>query len=317
MSLRAVKIAIAAASAFALAAAAPVFATTASNSFSGTVATVVPCDNLTNSSLVVLQSGAAYTFQGQFSLGPTGYTVPQTGEIIYGTYENGPYCFSSIVGNSSMQSILLYATSSLANTAPAASQPVVSNPVPSINPLSSLTGGIGNTLFSSVRSLLSGLFSSSAGATKTSTSIPFSDTQTLGAAGSQTITTPSGFSVSQNADGTYTITPTGSQTVTLPSSSSSLCPGALPPTGTAFGGIIVSPPVPCINPPGSWMVVLGPPNPGPYMYIPGGTHTCKYVPPAAPGQWVTGNAIPYTCVTGTPPAPIPVSLMTIEGTSLP
>lgn len=80
-----------------------------------------------------------------------------------------------------------------------------------------------------------------------------------------------------------------------------------------FGGKILSPPIPCTIPPGGFEIILGPPNPGPYMYQAGVSQGIP--PPLVPGQWVLGNAIPASCVIGV--VPTPVRLITNFGASLP
>ncbi|MDE2079164.1 MAG: hypothetical protein KGI73_02140, partial [Patescibacteria group bacterium] len=158
MSLSAIRTAAACAGIAGFFIAAPVLASADGNYFSGTVSTVTSCDNMASSSLVLLQSGAKYAYQSGFSRSLSVQAAPQPGENIYGVYENGPYCFSSVLGNTT-ESILFYATSS--PTVTSAVQPAASAPQPpssGSNPISSLTSGANSSLFSSIKTLLSGLF---------------------------------------------------------------------------------------------------------------------------------------------------------------
>lgn len=103
-------------------------------------------------------------------------------------------------------------------------------------------------------------------------------------------------------------------------SPSSLNPGGGPgsPSSTGgsgnmpFGGMVLSPPIPCDSPPGAYEVILGPPTPGNYMWTPM-TQTYLYGPPLAAGQWTLGLYIPGVCVIG--PTAHPVLTMTMEGAS--
>lgn len=87
--------------------------------------------------------------------------------------------------------------------------------------------------------------------------------------------------------------------------------------GGPFGGAILTPPIPCLDPPGSWIVTLGPPTPGIYKYIPGLSFTFLFGPPLVPSQWVLGNSAPELCLEAIGATPIPVKLIVMHGTSLP
>ncbi len=88
--------------------------------------------------------------------------------------------------------------------------------------------------------------------------------------------------------------------------------------GGPFGGPMLSPPTPCIDPPGSYMFTLGPPSAGVYKYIPGVSVTYLFGPPKTVGQLLLGNFMPGICTKpGTPPVPVPVFVITAEGSSGP
>lgn len=60
-----------------------------------------------------------------------------------------------------------------------------------------------------------------------------------------------------------------------------------------FGGQIVSNlPLCPATMPGSFMVTVGPPRGGIFMYLPGATFSYTYGPPLHPGQWLLGMAGP-------------------------
>ena len=86
--------------------------------------------------------------------------------------------------------------------------------------------------------------------------------------------------------------------------------------GLPFGGMVTSPPIPCLIPPGAYKIILGPPSPGIYMYQAGLTKSYSYGPPLHPGQWVLGTAVPATCVTSLGGVPIPVKLIISHGSSI-
>lgn len=68
------------------------------------------------------------------------------------------------------------------------------------------------------------------------------------------------------------------------------------PAGVPFGGPILTL-IPCSN--GAIYVVLGPPTPGPYVWMPG-TISYAYGPPSFVGQYLLGLAMPGgVCVVGT------------------
>lgn len=73
---------------------------------------------------------------------------------------------------------------------------------------------------------------------------------------------------------------------------SSLMAGLL---GGAFGGRIISPPVPCIDE-GGYLIVVGPPAGGTFYINPFTTRIYKNYNPATPNVWVIGKATPLAWV---------------------
>lgn len=72
---------------------------------------------------------------------------------------------------------------------------------------------------------------------------------------------------------------------------------------TPFGGRIIGPPIPCTNPPGSFMITLSTPSPGFYKYVPGISRIFSFGPPLIPGTFVLGTATPDVCIIGAVPKP--------------
>ncbi|MES2134747.1 MAG: hypothetical protein V4449_00700 [Patescibacteria group bacterium] len=250
-------------------------------SFGGTVLQILPCTNISGSLIMVSPSGFQFVHRTNVPKLPFLGKMPTLGQEVGGVLlPSFVECTVVEAGESKTflkQPALYYSAKRSSNTATPPSQGSSSGSG------SSFSSSNLSSLFNTLKNPLSSLFSNGAGSLLSNG---------MANVGAHSVLTSSASGVAA------TNAVAGGSGITL----------------IPFGGIVLSPPVPCTTPPGAYMVVLGPPSPGSYMYVPVVTKSYLYGPPVIPGQWVLGQAVPGVCVVGT--VPTPVMLIMTHGTSL-
>ena len=266
-------------------------------SFEGTVLEVIPCTNISGSLVTIGSSGSQFIYRGGISKSAPINASPAVGKEVSGVLF--PSFIDCGVGNGAeaitfkRQSILYYVSASTAYAESSqASAPRSSNQSPSSSSNEPSFGGFSG-LFSKLQSSFSSLFSGSSGQTQ-STSVSTHTTSNSNTSASNI----------NNANTSGGASSAGGISISQP-----------------YGGIVLAV-VPCTCSAGDFMITLGPPSAGTYLFSPTSIPTIyPYGLIIVPGVHHLGFYRPFGfCkMIATPCTVIPMTRGTITsvGTSLP
>ncbi|MFA5877041.1 MAG: hypothetical protein WC880_01630 [Candidatus Paceibacterota bacterium] len=266
-------------------------------SFEGTVLEVIPCTNISGSLVTIGSSGSQFIYREGISKSAPINASPAVGKEVSGVLL--PSFIDCEVGAGAeaitfkRQSILYYASARTVYAEPSqASAPRSSNQSPSSSSSESSFGGFSG-LFSKLQSSFSSLFSGSSGQTQSTSALTHT-------------TSNSNASVSNasNANTSAGASSAGGISISQP-----------------YGGIVLAV-VPCTCSAGDFMITLGPPSAGTYLFSPTSVPTIyPYGLVIVPGVHHLGFYRPFGfCkMIATPCVVIPMTRGTITsvGTSLP
>ncbi|TAK58502.1 hypothetical protein EPO14_04135, partial [Patescibacteria group bacterium] len=212
-------------------------------SFEGTVLEVIPCTNISGSLVTIGSSGSQFIYRGGISKSAPINASPAVGKEVSGVLF--PSFVDCEVGNGAeaitfkRQSILYYASARTVYAEPSqASAPRSPNQSPSPSSGESSFGGFSG-LFSKLQSSFSSLFSGSSG-----------QTQSTGASTHTTSNSNTSAGNISNANTSGGASSAGGISISQP-----------------YGGIVLAA-IPCTCSAGDFLITLGPPSAGTYLFSP-------------------------------------------------